>query len=311
MNHARPLVRVGLACLLLSPGCKDIIEADLAGYGVVLLTPPDGYISTANLSAFRWEAIPGADAYRIQIAEPNFTNPVIYRYDSLVSGTTFDAPLQPGVYRWRVRGENPNSSTSYYERGLVIEESTTLEGSSPLLIGPTSGAITAADPIMFSWEALNGAEDYRFELRSGSQTGSLVTAMIVGGTSIELNIPEEGPYTWGVQAQNSTSSSNFSYWALTVDRTAPGTPILQEPINAIQLPNAPFTFRWTTGSNAGSGASDSLFVVDAGAQVIRSIHAPAPQVTDSLGGGTYTWYVRTTDAAGNGTSSGNGTFSIQ
>ena len=300
-----------VCCVLFLGGCDDLLEEDLDGFGVVLLTPPDGYSTASNLVSFQWEAVPRAMGYRVQIATPDFSNPILILHDSLVTDARFSAALTPGSYQWRVRAENPNSTTAYYQRNLTVTEATSLEGLTPLLIGPASNISTSDDAIAFSWQSLSGADDYRFELRSGGQTGGIVLAQIVAGTSLSLSAIDEGTYAWGIQAQNSNGTSNFSYRNLTVDRTPPDQPVLLAPVAAASLPNAPFSFQWQSGSNAGSGSIDSLFVEDDAEQTIRALLATSTTYSDSLGVGSYTWYVRTIDGAGNGASSTVRGFTVQ
>ena len=114
--------------------------------------------------------------------------------------------MTPGNYKWRVRGENANSETSYYERTLIIVEATTLEGLTPLLISPATNVLLTSDSVHFNWEALEGADDYRFELRTGDQTGSLITAQIINGITHAVTNLSDGGYTWGVQGQNGNSN---------------------------------------------------------------------------------------------------------
>lgn len=287
------------------------MEEDLEGYGVVILAPPDGYSTSSNVTTLRWEVVPHANAYRVQVAEPDFMNSVAYQYDSLITSNSFNAVLPPGSYRWRVRGENPNSYTSYYERALIVTEATTLDGLTPILTSPANNAALSADPLAFTWELLNGADDYRFELRAGGQTGNLITAQIVAAPPFMLTIINDGDYTWTVQGQNGSSTSAFSYRSLTVDRTAPGIPVLTNPATGATLPNAPFNFQWQSGMDASTIVVDSVFVLNSNAQVLRAIQATTNSLPDSLGVGTYTWYVRTIDAAGNGTSSAEIPFTIQ
>jgi hypothetical protein len=298
-------------CTVLLSACNDLVEEDLTGFGVVLRTPPDGHTTSANVVEFRWDAVPRAQRYRIQIATPDFANPVRYALDSLITAAVFSTSLTPGNYRWRVRAENPNSSTDYHERALTVQEATTLEGLTPLLVTPSSGAITASPSVSFAWEALNGAEDYRFELRSGGQSGDVVNAQIVAGTSLTLAAVDEGSYTWGIQGQNTTSASLFTYRTLTVDRTAPGAPLLLAPANAATVPNTTIAFQWQSGSNAGAGAVDSLFIDHVQQGSVRRLALSTSAHSDSLGIGEYEWYVRTIDAAGNGTSSATRTLTVE
>jgi len=291
--------------------CNDLVEEDLTDYGVILRTPPDGFTTSANIVQFNWDAVPRAHAYRFQVATPDFSNPVIIVHDSLITASEFTASLSPGSYRWRVRAENPNSRTDYQERALVVEQAASLEGLTPLLIAPANGTITAQPARTFTWQSLMGATDYRFELRSGSQTGTLVSAQIVAGTEILISALDEGSYTWGVQGQNATSASSFSYRMLTVDLTAPGAPVLLAPAAAATLPNTPITFQWQSGASAGPGAVDSLFITHATLGSLRRLAVDGSLHTDSVGTGNFTWQVRTTDAAGNGSSSDLRTFTIQ
>lgn len=307
-NVALPLITL---LVLLATGCSDILEKDLTGYGVVLVAPPDGYTTSANVVTFRWDAVPETEGYRLQIATPDFLNPALFAYDTLVTNASYTAALVPGNYRWRVRAENPNSHTDYYERSLVVTEASSLEGLTPILLQPGSNSATSAATIAFSWNTLTGAQDYRFEIREDSQTGPLVQAQIVADTEIELTDIAEGSYAWGVQAQNATSSSIFSYRLLRVDRTLPTSPVLLAPTNNSTLPNAPFDFEWQSGSDAATSTTDSLFVLDSNAVAIRQLPMATTTYTDSLGVGDYTWYVRTTDEAGNGASSPLRAFTVQ
>lgn len=297
--------------LVVSGGCADIIERDLDGFGVSLIAPPDNHSTSSNVVAFRWEAVPQAAGYRIQIATPNIANAVTFLVDSVVTTTSFSFPLQPGAYSWRVRAENANSSTGYSERSLVVIESNTLEGLTPLLQAPGSNAALRATSITFTWAALNGAEDYRFEVRNGSQTGELVLAQLVEATSVTLTDLSEGTYTWGVQGQSTTSSSAFSYRSLRVDRTVPSTPVLLTPAASSTLPNTALTFSWQSGTDLATGTRDSLFILTNTQEPVRSLLATTTSYTDSLGTGSYTWFVRTIDDAGNASSSAARSLIIQ
>jgi hypothetical protein len=295
--HVFPL----LICLGLT-ACSDIIETDLDGFGVVLLTPVDGTISTSNVIAFRWEAVPHATEYRFEVAMPDFNQPQQIVADSVLGSPQIDLPLAPGSYTWRVKARNASSSTDYYSRTLTIMGSDSLDNLLPVLVSPPVSSITAVDPVVFKWQPLNGAADYRFELRQGGQTGPLLQAQIVEGTQISIPSIVEGTYTWGVQGHNEASSSLFNYRPLTIDRTPPGVPLLLAPPIAATIPNTGFTFQWQSGSDPSS-TTDSLFVMDGNSVMVRALPVSGNAHPDSLGIGSFQWYVRTTDAAGNGSSS--------
>lgn len=294
---------------LLIAGCSDILEEDLDGLGVVLLTPPDQDSTTSNVVQFRWEEVPHATGYRIQIATPDFISPQVYVVDSVVTGTVVPFALAPGAYTWRVRAENGSSHTDYYQRRLVVLEATSLEDLTPILLSPAANAALSATALTLSWQALGGAQDYRVELRQGDQNGALLQAQLVTTTTCALSALPEGLYTWGVQGQNSTSVSAFSYRSFRIDLTAPNAPLLIAPAANATLPQAPFTFQWQSGTDA-SATVDSLLVTDQNQVAVRRLAVTGTSHSDSLGTGVYQWTIRTTDAAGNGTSAAARTLTI-
>lgn len=290
--------------------CTDIIEKDLTGFGIVLLTPPDGDSTSANVVTFKWEAVPHATEYVFQIATPDLEHPLHYVADTVITAALLSLPLDPGTYAWRVRAKNGNSSTDYYQRTLVVTEASSLADLTPLLTAPAANAATAAEPVVFQWQALSGAEDYRFELRTGDQTGPLVQAQIVDGTQLSVASLAEGSYTWGIQGQSSGSSSLFNYRALRIDRTAPGSPLLIAPAAGATIQHTSFTFQWQSGTDA-STTTDSLFVTDANTVHVRALTVTDGSYADSLANGTYTWWIRTTDAAGNASDAASRALTVQ
>lgn len=298
-----------LPCIALA-GCTDIIEKDLSGSGVVLRTPPDGDTTTSNVVTFKWDEVPHATEYQLQIATPDLDSPVSYAADTLIGSATISLPLAPGTYAWQVRARNSNSATEYFRRRLTVVQGSSLEELTPLLTAPAANAATADEPVVFQWQALAGAEDYRFELRTGDQTGPLVQAQIVAGTQLSVASLPEGSYTWGVQGQSASSSSLFAYRALRIDRTAPTAPLLIAPAAGATILHVGFDFQWQSGTDAGT-VTDSLFVNDVNTVHVRAIPVAGGTYADSLANGTYTWWIRTTDAAGNYTDATSRSLTVQ
>ncbi|HEY0976987.1 MAG TPA: hypothetical protein VGE21_05910 [Flavobacteriales bacterium] len=299
-----------LFCLaLLLTACDDLIERDIDGYGVVLLTPLDGQEIRSNVVAFRWEEVPYASEYVFQVASPNFSSPVDIVTDSLVTVPRIDLPLAPGTYTWRVKARNTNSGTGYYTRQLTVLQSDSIDDLTPILVAPGQAQVLSTTSVLFQWQAVQGAEDHRFELRQGGQTGPLINAQLISGTEVTINDIPEGALTWGVQGQSGGSSSQFNYRSLHIDRTAPAAPVLLAPNANASVPNSTTTFTWQSGTDL-STTTDSFFVMDDDV-VIRSILASGTSYADSLGSGTYQWFVRTRDVAGNTTGSTPRTLTVQ
>jgi hypothetical protein len=307
----RHRILIAALCCLLGAGCTEVIEEDLDGMGVVLLTPPADFSTTMNQLQFKWEAVPHATHYRLQIALPDFVSPIQYVLDSLIETTVFIQTFAPGAYQWRVRGENSNSHTEYYTRSFTIISTEDLSGQVPVLVSPADGAVTNAVSINFDWDTLPFTDDYRFVLHEGDQNGTLVEDLITAASELTLSGIADGEYTWGVQAQNSVPSvSEFSYRALTVDGTPPTAPVQLLPADGATLPDGTFSFVWQSGQDALTATQDSLLVKDALLQTVRAVGGLSGTYADSLGTGTYTWTVKTIDEAGNASSAGPISFAV-
>lgn len=307
---AKPIVLfLGLGLLT---GCTEIIEKDLEGYGVVLLTPPAGHVTTLNQVVFRWETVPYATHYRVQVATPDLTAPSLFVLDSSTSSNTYTLTLSPGEYQWRVRAENGSSHTEWYTRTLTVSATTSLDGQVPVLVSPLNGVISDSNTIVFDWDTLPFTADHRFELRQNSETGALLQALITPESTITLNNLADGHYAWGVQAQNDVpSNSLFTYRLFTVDVNPPSTPVQLAPLSGATIPQTPFTFLWQSGQDAVTDTQDSLIVKNSVLQVIRSIGNVSGTYADSLGLGSYTWTVKTIDEAGNKSTAGPIAFTVQ
>jgi hypothetical protein len=301
-----------LTFVLLLSSCSDIIEEDLDGFGVVLLTPPADHTSLVNQVEFRWEEVPNATSYRIQVSSPNFNSAVLFVLDSNTTATTHVLTLSPGEYQWRVRAENANSHTDWYTRSLTVTSSETLTGQVPVLISPVNGFISDTGMLTFEWDTLPFTVDHRFELRADDQNGAVLQAMITPESELTLTSLADGHFAWGVQAQNDVpSTSGFAYRLFTVDATSPTAPVQLLPAAGATVPEAPFTFLWQSGQDVLTDTEDSLFVRNSLLQLVREVGGVSGTFADSLGAGTYTWTVKTMDEAGNTTSAGPITFTVQ
>ncbi|MEO8069044.1 MAG: hypothetical protein ABI599_15210 [Flavobacteriales bacterium] len=293
------------------PACTEVFEEDLEGAGVVLLTPPPDHTTTANQIQFRWETVPHASNYRIQVASPSFVNPASFLTDSASANTSWTQTFSPGTYEWRVRGENSNSHTEYFTRAFTIESTEDLTGQVPLLVSPADNTVTSNTSVTFEWDTLPFTDDNRFQLREDDQLGTVVQDLITPDNTITLSALTEGHFAWGVQATNTVpSSSAFAFRSITIDTTAPTAPVQVTPASGATLTDGTFIFLWQGGQDALTNTSDSLLVKDAFSQLIRSIGGLDGSHADSLGTGTYTWSVKTVDAAGNASTAGPIAFTV-
>lgn len=85
------------------------------------------------------------------------------------------------------------------------------------LIAPFEGALVETDPVNFSWNSLEGAIEYRFEI--ATPTFDRATELVARQLTSEIEfsqVLEDGSYEWRVTAINEGGESLSSPRALTV-----------------------------------------------------------------------------------------------
>lgn len=116
---------------LLFYGCEEILLIpDISNATVKLVGPSNNVEVPAGDLSFNWEYIEDAEAFRIQIATPNFTEvkqvvldtllPVVI--DSIIPVTKTNKVLNAGKYQWRVKAINSGYETSYTTHNLTVIE---------------------------------------------------------------------------------------------------------------------------------------------------------------------------------------------
>jgi hypothetical protein len=100
LSWARPSLLLALASLGFT-SCDDLIEPDISGEQVTLLTPANASHSTTVVQSFKWTAVPHARTYRVQLATPSFPGMTRLVLDTTVAQPFVTKSLVPGRYEWR------------------------------------------------------------------------------------------------------------------------------------------------------------------------------------------------------------------
>ncbi|WP_452223484.1 hypothetical protein [Lacinutrix chionoecetis] len=238
--------------------CDDIVEEDLTNNMVTIIAPGSGQIITSNTVSFQWNTLEGADDYRLQIE--NNTNSIIL--DSLVSINNLEYPLEPGSYKWRVRGENFAYQTAYtFQVDFMVEASDDLSNQMVFLNTPTNNYyINSPSGILTTWSSINTADSYTFELDK-QISGNITTVYQesdltnTSHTLIDTYLNEDAEYIWKVKAINNSTATetDFSSRSIFLDTAIPNTPSLVSPAdNATTTVNTEVVFTWSTGTDPGN-----------------------------------------------------------
>ncbi|NOZ47674.1 MAG: hypothetical protein GXO79_12970, partial [Chlorobi bacterium] len=157
----------------------------------------------------------------------------------------------------------------------------------------------------FQWRNQTIADFYRFKL--------LLDETVILDENLETNsvtLPDdianfdelvEGEFTWQVQALNDISQSSFTSAIFTIDRTNPGKPNLQSPLNNDTVSVVPVTLKWERPSTSGSPIKDNLLVYSDSItnNPIIDIVLDNSEYALEVGNGVYFWTVQSVDLAGN------------
>ena len=112
-----------LILLTISLACEEIVFVDdISQDTIEILAPTEGSILSAGAIVFSWEDLEYADEYSLQIATPDFESAVQIVQDTTIIQTDFAQILEPGLYQWRVRGENPGYQTLFSTKSFSVEE---------------------------------------------------------------------------------------------------------------------------------------------------------------------------------------------
>lgn len=115
---------------LLFIGCEELLEVtDISKGEVVLIAPSDSVVVTQSNVRFSWNEVFEAESYKIQVAQPNFTNASQIVIDTLVvidssyTGSNFVKFLPDSEYEWRVKAMNSDFETGYTSHAFWVESS--------------------------------------------------------------------------------------------------------------------------------------------------------------------------------------------
>lgn len=286
-----------LAALLGFVSCKDFIEKDITGKQVSILAPQDGFISSSLTISFWWDELDGAEQYRLQVVQPNFSSAQIVLVDTTLTGTSFTSTFSPGNYQWRIKAVNNGGDSEYSTRSFTIDSTANLSNVLVILVSPVDNYVTNNTSSTFKWNSVFNALEYRFQIINLANNG-IVTDIILNTDSFVYSLPGAGSYQWQVRAQNALSNSPYASRTISIDITAPPVPTIISPLNGDTV-TSPVTLIWHRDASA---IADSLFVYN---DSLLTSQNSAIYTTDSTFLFTdtvtqnYYWRLKSKDNAGN------------
>lgn len=270
---------------------------DISKKEVILTAPANNAALSSSGVTFSWETVESADKYQLQIAIPNFENPQQIIVDTLVTKNSYTQQLNIGKYEWRVRAVNSAYETAYFKRNFEILNNDDFQNNTVILLTPNNNLITKTALQKLSWNSIIGAASYQLQIFDESST--LVKEQNSEATLLNFTF-EDGKYTWKVRASNGTAQTLYTSRSILIDTKAPNTPTLSSPVNASTTTNKSINFQWNRTPISGSTEKDSIYVYTESALTNLSFKDQGTSpYNKTLTAGTYYWFVRSFDEAGN------------
>jgi hypothetical protein len=283
-------------------GCDDLIEPDISGEQVALLTPADASRSTTVIQSFKWTAVPHARTYRVQLATPTFAGATRLVLDTTVTQPLVSKSLAPGRYEWRVQAANAGYETAFTSRIFIIDSTGDLTGQTLPLTQPAAGFATNAGTVTFGWSQLPMAQQYKLWVSPNPRGATMAVLDTVVGTASTVTlrlVRQSQTYQWKVTALNASSQAVSATQSFEIDLTPPAAPTLVAPTASASFLALPI--------NLNDVVQDSVFVYRANQTTLYTnfprLSSGATLTLSSpsfpLTSGTYYWAVRSMDKAGN------------
>lgn len=278
--------------------CEEILfEKDISKNEVLLVAPGNNAQFFSTGVTFTWEVVEEATKYQLQVAKPDFDNPVQIVLDTIITNTSFTQQLPIADYEWRVRALNESSRTNYSGRLFTVVSNTDFQSNIVVLNAPASNLITKTALQSLTWQPVIGASGYQVQIYN--ENNAIISDQTITASSLSYTFLQ-GNYQWKVRATNGTQQTLFSTRSILVDTTAPNTPILSSPVNVSTTTNKDISFQWSRNPILGSVEKDSIYIYTDNALTVlqQKKEANSPMDT-SLDLGVYYWFVKSFDEAGN------------
>ena len=206
--------------------CSEFLSPDVSGVVLKINSPSDSLFSRPKLLSFWWEADRLAEAYRIQVVEPDFNTPSLL-LDTLIIGNRLDINLDEGLYAWRLRAENAGSISTYITRTLVLDQSPPIGAIS---LSPLDSSVVNPQGLTLRWQSQDfPLAGYSFPVRDSVYLYRLLgnarlplSSYHVGFNEIReiqpgtLVTPDSADYLWEIttfdRAGNASSGASFVFF---------------------------------------------------------------------------------------------------
>ncbi len=295
-SRSRLLALVSVAILL--AGVAPVALAGPVAAAVLApptLTAPDSGSTVTGNPVFRWTAVSGAARYRIEVsATPTFASTLVADETQNLQYTPI-AELPLGTLYWHVAARDASNTLGTYAGDSFTKD----WGVAPNPLAPAGDATLTfpTDPLLFTWDALAGAQSYELQVDDADDFIG-ATTYTTKNTSYVVTEPKTNgqSFYWHVRG---VSGGIYSDWSVgrRFDVQWPSVPTLTYPAPDATLTDVYVDWSPVLGAKtyelqiSPNGDWANNVIVDVTVKGTRY----APPTT--LNNANYFWRVRAKDAA--------------
>lgn len=278
--------------------CEGVIlETDITDQKVILMAPYDKAQFYSTSVTFSWENVADATKYHLQIAKPNFENPLQIVLDTTVTGNSFTQQLPVADYEWRIQAINSVYKTPFANRFFTVVSNNNFEDNSVVLTSPINNFVTNTAEQDLKWSAIIGATSYQVVIADGND--AVINDQTITASNLRYAF-SDGNYLWKVRAINGTVQTLYTSRKILIDTTQPNTALLSTPADKSSTSDNDITFKWNRVPIAGSTEKDSIYVyTDSALSILELKSEVTGSFIKNLESGTYYWFMKSFDLAGN------------
>lgn len=276
------------------------------------LTAPLSGATVSGNPVLTWTKVLGAARYRVQVSQSAAFASLAYSVDTVNVRATPTADLPEGPLYWRVAATDGGSGVGPWATGHFTKE----WGAAPNPTAPAHNAVLSfpTSPVLFRWDALQGARTYTLEVDDAPDFIGAATYQ-TNNSSFTLTEPQTVGQVFHWRVRGNAAAGVVSAWSETRSYTYawPGTPVLVSPPNTNLSPIEDVNLVWQPVAGAAayqlqvSPNGDWANNVTIDRIVLGTRYSPPTTILN----GAYFWRVRAKDArtpANNGPWSAEWTF---
>ena len=266
-----------------------------------LTSPSDGTLSLPLDITFEWEAVDGAEEYRIEVSTDaeDFSTP-IFEDDVDITSHEFMGFDYFSMYYWRVIALDESGAIFYDGAISDVWGFQTIVGP-PTLTAPIDEAVAVGLTPTFEWDAATGATYYELEYTTDPLFLENVASVnnIMGTTYDVPGLDYFTEYFWRVRSHNDIPET--SEWADASFTTVVGPASLVAPVDGMGGLETTVTLDWDAPADGGATMYDVWYSIDpdfATFDVFTNIVDTEQEISGLDYYTTYYWKVRAYNADG-------------